>query len=66
MKLESLWSQIFVVCVALAIGFISGFDSGSPINDITEIVWIDSHVKDWGPSLTEEFNLECMLVREEK
>ena len=56
-----------VLCtVALFIlGLYVGYQNGSPINDITEIVWVDSHVKDWGPSLTDGFNLECSLVREE-
>ena len=40
------------------IGYIIGFEAGSPINDITEIVWIESHE----PIVMTAFNMECRLV----
>ena len=53
---------VCVSCIAL-IGYSFGLSHGSPINDITEIVWIDSHEKDWGKALEEGFDLVCRLVK---
>ena len=57
------WIGVFMICFATSLfGFAAGYVKGSPINNITEIVWIDSHEKDWGPALEEGFNLVCRLV----
>ena len=53
---------VLVSSATCAVGYSAGLDHGSPINAITEIVWIDSHEKDWGKALEEGFNLMCRLV----